>query len=153
MRKVSLGVNIACGLMGSLVFAAAGAQAEDVKAAIKAANAQMEALFGKGDAAGVAALYAADGQVLPVGMEPVQGADSIAKFWQGAMGSGIAAVTLTTVELYPAGSTATEVGQYALADKTGKNIDHGKYIVIWKKSDGKWKLLRDMFSTNVAPKK
>jgi uncharacterized protein (TIGR02246 family) len=153
MNKARLGVTIGCGLMSTVVCAAGGAQAEDVKAAIKAANAQMEALYGKGDAAGVAGLYAADGQVLPVGMEPVQGADAIAKFWQGAMGAGVAAVTLTSVELYPSGSTATEVGQYSLADKSGKNIDHGKYIVVWKKSDGKWKLLRDIFSTNVTAKK
>jgi hypothetical protein len=30
---------------------------------------------------------------------------------------------------------------------------HGKYIVVRQFADGKWKLLRDMFSTNVPPPK
>jgi hypothetical protein len=49
------------------------------------------------------------------------------------------------------GSTATEVGQYELRDKAGKVLDHGKYIVIWRQEGKKWKLFRDMFSTNVSP--
>jgi hypothetical protein len=32
-------------------------------------------------------------------------------------------------------------------------LDHGKYIVVWRNADGKWKLLRDLFSTNVPPPK
>jgi ketosteroid isomerase-like protein len=57
------------------------------------------------------------------------------------------------LEVYGQGKTATEVGEYTLRDKAGNTIDRGKYIVIWRQEGGGWKLLRDMFSTNMPPRK
>jgi uncharacterized protein (TIGR02246 family) len=153
MTTIESNVQIAAGLMGLFVLATGVAHAADVKTEIEAANQQMSAVYGKGDAAGVAALYTTDGQVMPVASEPVKGTAAIQKFWQGAMGAGVAGVSLKTLEVYSAGMTATEVGEYDLTDKSGKKIDHGKYIVVWRKADGHWKLLRDIFSTNAAPAK
>ncbi len=130
------------------------AHADGVRPAIEAANAQFSAAAAKGDGAGLAALYAADGQVLPAGSDVIRGRDAIQKFWQGALDSGIAGVGLKTLEVFAHGATATEVGQYELRNNAGKVLDHGKYIVIWRREGDNWKLLRDMFSTNVpAPKK
>ena len=70
--------------------------ADDVRSQIDAANAQFTAAAAKGDGAGLASLYASDGQVLPAGSYPVKGAQAIQKFWQGALDSGIAGVGLTT---------------------------------------------------------
>src|SRR5512138_405435 len=137
-------------LIALLTGTAQLAHAETVRAAIEAANAAFSAAAAKGDAAALAAMYATDAMVMPAGSEPVRGADAILKFWQSSL-AGIGGVTLKTVDLFDQGSTATEVGQYELRDKTGRAIDHGKYIVVWRKEAGKWKLLRDMFSTNVAP--
>lgn len=137
-------------LIALLMGTAQLVQAETVRAAIEAANAAISAAAAKGDAAALAAMYATDALVMPAGSEPVRGADAILKFWQSSL-AGIGGVTLKTVDLFDQGSTATEVGQYELRDKTGRAIDHGKYIVVWRKEAGKWKLLRDMFSTNVAP--
>jgi ketosteroid isomerase-like protein len=127
--------------------------AAEVRAAIEAANAKFSALAAQGDGATLAGLYAKDGAVMPAGSAPVRGAEAIAKFWQGAFASGVAAIELKTVEVYGQGPTATEVGEYALRDKAGKLLDRGKYIVIWHNEGGQWKLLRDMFSTNLAPPK
>ena len=127
--------------------------ADGVKAAIKAANVQFSAAAAKGDGAALAALYSPDGQVMPAGSDPIRGAEAIQKFWQGALDSGVAAIGLKTVEVFGQGSTATEVGEYELHDKAGKVLDHGKYIVVWQHTDGKWALLRDMFSTNASPPK
>jgi uncharacterized protein (TIGR02246 family) len=132
---------------------ASAARADGVRTAIEAANAQFSAAAAKGDAAAVAALYSTDGQVMPAGSAPIRGAEAIQKFWQGALDSGIGAVGLKTIDVFGRGPTATEVGEYELRDKAGKVLDHGKYIVIWRHSDGTWKLLRDMFSTNVPPAK
>ena len=40
-----------------------------------------------------------------------------------------------------------------MRDKTGKAIDHGKYLVIWRNQDGQWHLHRDIFTSSVAPAK
>jgi ketosteroid isomerase-like protein len=86
---------------------------------------------------------------MPAGSEPVRGTEAIQKFWRGGLDSGIAAIGLKTLEVFGHGPTATEIGEYELRDKAGKVFDRGKYIVVWQRADGKWKLLRDMFSTNV----
>jgi len=123
------------------------------RAAIEAADAKFSALVAQGDGAALAGLYTKDGAVMPAGSVPVRGTAAIAKFWQSALASGVAAIDLKTVEVYSQGMMATEVGEYALRDKVGKVLDRGKYIVIWRHDGGDWKLLRDMFSTNVPPSK
>jgi uncharacterized protein (TIGR02246 family) len=129
------------------------AYADGVRSEIEAANAQFSSAAAKGDGAALAALYSPDGQVMPAGSDPIRGAEAIQKFWQGALDSGIAAIGLKTIDVFGHGPTATEVGEYELRDKAGKVLDHGKYIVVWQRADGKWKLVRDMFSTNVPPPK
>ena len=129
------------------------AYADAVKAGIEAANAQFSAAAAKGDGAALAALYSPDGPVMPAGSDPIRGTEAIQKFWQRALDSGVATIGLKTIEVFGHGPTATEVGEYELRDKAGKNLDHGKYIVVWQHVDGQWKLLRDMFSTNVSPAK
>jgi hypothetical protein len=112
MRITQLNLIDAVVLAAFTAFLTQPVYADGVRSEIDAANAQFSAMAAKVDGAGLATLYASDGQVLPAG-------------------------------------TATEVGQYELRDKAGKVLDHGKYIVVWRKEGGKWKLLRDMFSTNV----
>lgn len=149
--KIS-GLSCTVALLACLCLTPA-AYADGVRTAIEAANAKFSAAAAKGDGAALAAMYATDGQVMPAGSDPIRGTDAIQKFWQGALDSGVAAVALKTIDVFGQSPTATEVGEYELRDKAGKVLDHGKYIVVWRHSDGKWKLLRDMFSTNVPPPK
>jgi ketosteroid isomerase-like protein len=146
------------GLIGTAAFIVglglmAAAYADDIKAGIEAANAEFSAAAAKRDGAALAAMYSPDGQVMPAGSEPIQGTEAIKKFWQGALDSGVAAIGLKTNEVFGHGPTATEVGEYELRDKAGKILDRGKYIVVWRHVGSKWKLLRDMFSTNASPPK
>jgi uncharacterized protein (TIGR02246 family) len=129
------------------------AHADGIKDAIEAANNQFSAAAAKGDGAALAALYTPDGQVMPAGSDPIRGTEAIQKFWQGALASGVATVGLKTIEIFGHGPTATEVGEYELRDNAGKMLDHGKYIVVWQNTHGKWMLARDMFSTNVPASK
>jgi ketosteroid isomerase-like protein len=142
-----------CLALMSLIGFTPPALAAEVRAAIEAANTKFSALAAQGDGAALARLYAKDGAVMPAGSEPIRGTEEIAKFWQTALASGVAAIELQTVEVYSQGKTATEVGKYALRDKAGKVLDRGKYVVIWRHEQDGWRLLRDMFSTNMPPPK
>lgn len=122
---------------------------QDARPGIEAANKQFVATFGKGDAAGLAAMYSATAIAYPPNSEPVSGRAAIQKIWQGAMGMGIKAVTLTTSEVETYGDTAYEVGGYTMLGEGGKHLDHGKYIVIWKREQGAWKLHRDIWNTSM----
>ena len=58
-------------------------------------------------------------------------------------------MTLTTLEAEAQGDTAYEVGTYTLPGEGGKMLDVGKYVVVWKRVGGQWKLHRDIWTTSV----
>ncbi len=86
--------------------------------------------------------------LLPTGSDAVTGKPAIQAFWQGAMDMGIKGLGLEIVELEDHGSTAIEVGNYSLSSEGEEVIDRGKYVVIWKQEDGRWKLHRDIWNSN-----
>lgn len=122
--------------------------ADDIRAQIEAANRGFEAAFAQGDAAGVAACYTSDGMVLPPGAEAQSGTAAISAFWDAGMKAGLATVKLITLEAEQQGDTAHEVGRAEIYDANGALVDAGKYIVVWKRVDGEWKLHRDIWNSN-----
>jgi len=122
---------------------------QDVRAAIDAANKQFAAAFAKGDAAALAAMYSATGQAFPPNGDVVRGAAALQKLWQDAMASGVKELVLTTTETEGHGDTAIEVGSYRMDAAAGKTVDRGKYVVIWKRENGQWKVHRDIWNTSM----
>jgi uncharacterized protein (TIGR02246 family) len=123
----------------------------EIRAAIESGNRRVMEAIQRRDAAGLAALYTAAGQVLPPGSDLVSGKEKIEAFWRGAMNLGIARAELETVELQPGGDHAVEVGRYTLLGEDGQTIDKGKYLVVWKQEGGGWKLHRDIWNSNLNP--
>lgn len=121
---------------------------DDVKAAILKGNQQFMAAFGQRDAAAMAKLYAPGAQVLPPHSDFVTGAEAIQQFWQGAMDMGIRQAKLETAEVESTEDTAVEVGRFTLFGEGGGVADAGKYLVVWKKNGGSWKLYRDIWNTS-----
>jgi uncharacterized protein (TIGR02246 family) len=120
-----------------------------IQSQIRKANDNFESTYAQGDASGMASLYTPDGMLLPSGFEPVKGREAIGNFWQMVMNMGVKAAKLDTVEVEEHGDTAIELGQYLLSGAEGQRIDQGKYIVIWKKQDGEWKLQKDIWNTSL----
>ncbi len=123
---------------------------DEIRSAITAGNANFMAAFARGDAAGVAACYTSDAQLLPPNGEPMSGTANITAFWQGAMALGIKDAQLETKHVEARGDLAVEVGQYTLTiqpEGAAAMTDVGKYVVVWK-DDGGWKLHIDIWNTN-----
>ena len=119
------------------------------KATIQSLNDKFAQAFNKGDAAGVAALYTAEAVILPPGAEMMKGRSAIQAFWKGAteqLGDG----KLTTVDVKPLGSeSAQEIGTFTFRTKGPQPQEvTGKYVVIWEKVGGDWKLATDIWNTN-----
>jgi uncharacterized protein (TIGR02246 family) len=127
--------------------------AANPREAIIAANANFIAVFRAADAGAVADCYTNDAQLLPANSEPVSGRTAIEGFWRGVMGMGIASVKLETVEVEGQGDLAVEVGRYTLAGADGGALDNGKYVVVWHRDAGTWKLHRDIWTTSRAAAK
>ncbi|MFI5396614.1 MAG: YybH family protein [Candidatus Binatia bacterium] len=122
--------------------------AHNVASAIRAANAKFMETLKRGDAAGVAALYTATGQLLPAHSEFVTGPEAILNFWKAAMDMGVKEATLETLEVEDHGDTAIEVGRYRMMVEGGQLADAGKYVVVWKNVGGAWKLHWDIWTTS-----
>ncbi len=102
------------------------------------------------DAAAVAALYTADGALLPPTGERIDGRAAIQSFWQGAIDAGMKIELIRAVEVEASGDLAGEVGRFVLSvpGESGRTRIPGKYIVIWKRSGHQWRLHRDIWNTD-----
>jgi uncharacterized protein (TIGR02246 family) len=128
------------------LFASVAAQAQE-KGEIEKLNVRFAEFFNNGDAAGVAAMYTEDAVVLPPGAGIVKGRTNIQAFWQRTAET-LGDVTLTTLDVKPLGGTAArETGYFSLKTKTSQPQEvTGKYIVIWEKVGGEWKLSADIWN-------
>jgi ketosteroid isomerase-like protein len=138
---------------GLAVAPSIAAEAQGARAAVEAANGKFSSAFAAGKAADVAAHYSADAQAFPPNGDIVAGRAAIQNLWQGVMDSGVKGVKLTTLELTPRGDIAYEVGKYELAGQGGNVLDRGKYVVVWKRESGRWKIHRDIWNTSMPAAK
>ena len=99
----------------------------------------------------MAALYTANATLLPPNSARVTGSAAILEFWKGALAGAPARGKLTTGEVEAHGDTAHEVGTYELSAADGKVVDKGKYVVVWKREGGQWKLHRDIWNSDMPP--
>src|SRR5262245_18465634 len=126
---------------------------QDVRSAIEEGNKQFSAALGRGDGKALGTMYTATAQAFPPNSEIVSGSEAIGRFWQGAIDAGVKGLELTTLDVEAQGDMACEVGKYTLTGDAGKLLDQGKYVVVWKREAGKWKLHRDIWNTSAAAPK
>ena len=119
------------------------------RASIQTLNDQFTKAFNAGDIAAVAAHYTEDATVLPPGAEMVLGRNAILTFWKSAADQ-IGDIKLTAVDVKPLGSNAArEIGTFSLRTKAAQSQQvTGKYVVVWEKVGGDWKLATDIWNTN-----
>jgi uncharacterized protein (TIGR02246 family) len=122
----------------------------DPRAEIERANAALAAAFEKQDAAAAAAMYTETGQIFPPNSDALEGRAAIEQFWKATLAQGIARVELKTVEVESLGDSVVETGRATLYSDGGTIIDRAKYLVVWKKVGGQWKLHRDIWNSSQA---
>jgi uncharacterized protein (TIGR02246 family) len=123
-----------------------------LKDEIQAAQHQLAAAVAARDAAAAAALYSADARLIPHGVPTCTTGGQIAGFFDAAFANGIVAARFTTLEVDGDASQASEIGRYELyapqPDGDRIRVADGRYLVLWRKVDGAWRIHRDMFSPN-----
>lgn len=158
-RQARVGIWSLVGIFVLAIFALVaqipgGVEADEVRKAVEAANAEWVAAFNRGDAVAVAALYTEGATLMPPDREMVRGRQGIQEFWQGGIQRGLKDAVLTTVEVQADGNTAYKIGRVSLTvhakDQAPKPIS-GKYVVVWKRqADGSWKLHVDIWNSTPA---
>ncbi|NQY29982.1 MAG: DUF4440 domain-containing protein [Flavobacteriaceae bacterium] len=120
----------------------------NAKAEIVAANKEFKLFFAAADSIGLANLYTQDAKFMNNGAPAVTGRENIQSALSGIMKSGISSINLVTVDVWGMENLITEEGELSLfVDEA--IVYQGKYIVLWKKVDGEWKLFRDIFNSNL----
>lgn len=121
----------------------------DITNEIKEANVPFMEAFNNADAEAMSMNYTENGKLYPANSEIIEGRENIKAFWQGGMDMGIKKVILETDYAEGFGETAIEDGSYTLYAEGDVVIDKGKYLVVWKKVEGNWKLHQDIWNTSM----
>ena len=117
---------------------------------INEANTAFENYVSKGDSVGLATnLYTVDAKFMSPNNPGAEGRAAIIAAVSGIFKAGITGIKLTSKEIWGDENSLMEAGAFALNIKDGTVVDKGKYLVLWKKEDGKWKLHRDMFNSDL----
>lgn len=101
-----------------------------------------------GNIDGFMAFYADDAVLMPPNSGDFKGTEAIRRFWSGLLAAGKTDVDLITEDVYASGDLAIERGHFEL---TAPFKDSGKYIVVWRKRNGKWQIIDDIFNSSLAP--
>jgi uncharacterized protein (TIGR02246 family) len=105
------------------------------------------------DAAGIAALYAEDGAVMPPNAPIGKGRAAIQRTWASMMQTPGFALTFAPEQIVvsASGDMALDRGTYSLTiapDGTAQT-DTGKYVVVWRKIGSEWKAAADIFNSDL----
>jgi uncharacterized protein (TIGR02246 family) len=105
------------------------------------------------DAAGIAALYAEDGAVMPANAPIGKGRAAIQQAWASMMRTPGFDLTFKPEQIVisSSGDMALDRGTYTLtvAPAGTTQTDTGKYVVVWRKIGGDWKAVADIFNSNL----
>jgi uncharacterized protein (TIGR02246 family) len=142
-------------LLAGYTAAAFAGEASKDEAAIRAISPAWMKAYNAGDAKGVSALYAEKAVLLPPGAPAANGNAAIqAYFAKDVAESAKAGVTFSLDpknDVGVSGDLGWESGTYAVKAKSGASVEVGKYLTVYKKSDGKWLILRDTWNSDAAP--
>jgi ketosteroid isomerase-like protein len=104
--------------------------------------------FNAGDLDALAAMYAEDTWLLPPNGEMAQGRDVVRAAF-GAMIDAGQKAELETVEAIAAGDIGYKLGTFKALGPDGSVMDKGKFIEVWKQVGGEWKIMRDIWNSDM----
>lgn len=138
----------------SLLVVVTTARADDLRAAMEAANMQFLKAFNTPDPAGFLPLYTADAVLLFAGAPPVRGPEAIMRFWESRIRAGAKDHFFELIEIGADGKYAYQLSRNGvqLVRDTGERTPISGYTVrvFELQSDGGWKAKVHMFNRQDA---
>ena len=139
-------------------FAPVSDDATGARQAIDSITASFTAALHRGDADALASSYAADAIVMSPNEKAMRGRDAIHKGFADFLSQvSIKDVKFTTEDVIVRGDIAVETGhvEWTVQPKKGPGEkDDQKYVSVWQRdSTGSWKMIRDIFNSNLPMKK
>lgn len=122
------------------------------KSFIDSINLKFSEQIASADSSSLASHYWPDAELLLDNSEVIKGKD-ILNAWGSAIRMGVKEMTFSTTDISGNSTLIIETGNYEMKDKNKSLLDRGKYVVIWEKRNGEWKLYRDIGCTSLTPAK
>ena len=144
----TLTTNLFLILITGLLISSCSQGPTDVSAEIQKANDHFRETFKSMDADAMTQLYTTNAVLYPPNSPAVRGSENIKAFWKGTYAAGLTDAKLETVTAEGYGNHAIEEGKVSLY-AGDQLVGEEKYIVVWHKVDGQWKLHQDMFNSSI----
>lgn len=122
---------------------------EAARKEIDKSNLEFVDLFNKSDSVGLANMFTSDGKSMEPNEPAFIGRRAIQAHYSKVMNAGANKMGLVTTGLWGDSEMLAEEGEFTFIDENGDQLDKGKYIVLWKIEDGKWKLFRDCYNSDL----
>ena len=110
-----------------------------------------EKAYNAKDAAGVAALYAEDGVMMPPNADQAKGRKAIEAHLKQEMQMVSGSLDIVTVEHGHDGDLGFARGTFSMTDADGNTLDRGKWVEVRRMVDGKWHIDSDIWNSDLAP--
>lgn len=93
--------------------------------------------------------YCKDACTLPPNNGAICGIDSIKKYFYTGVVDTSFKMIIKAKAVYGSEGAVVEEGEYDFPTSKG-SLDKGKFITIWKKEDGKWKIFKEIWNSDIA---
>ena len=130
------------------------ADPEAEKAAIHARDQAHVDAYNAGDVEAIVAGYADDAVLMPSGGPSLVGRDAIRKYFTESIASAKVANLTESLGEYSSGVSGDlgwTAGMSKETSATGTTVWAGKYLAVWRKTDGKWLTIRDTWNDDTTP--
>jgi ketosteroid isomerase-like protein len=155
MKKMSFNLLVQITLLPFLFINCVAQQTtnaglEEAKKAIAASNEVFFQAFAKGDSSLFIDRYTGDCWIMPPNAQAICGKDAPLEFFKLAYDRfGVRNGKFITIDVFGDGvEFVTEVGFWQLFGADNRQLDNGKFLVLWKKTGEGWKMFRDSFSSD-----
>ena len=111
---------------------------------------QFSQAYMRGDAAAMAALYTADAVIFPERSDAITGREAIERYWTLKPGRRVTRHEIAPVRVVIDGKHAYDHGTFVIAgerDGTAWGPFRGKYVVVWRREPGGWRMHLDMWNS------
>ena len=130
------------------------ARGGNAEASIRRVGQEWAEHWNAGELDKLVAAYAEDAVYMPPHHAAVHGREAIREYLKRPMEHGVTNLSYEVTYIKRSGNLAYDVGRYSMSvpQDGGVRQDRGKYLTVWKQqADGRWKIVADAFSSDLAP--
>lgn len=119
------------------------------KSAIESSYREFEKAFNSKDSVALANCYTADTKFMAPNEKAIEGRPALQKTFHMWFSGDMPTIKLNCVEVWGSSDNIVSENSWVMTGKDGKVVDQGKSLEVYKMEDGKWKMARDCFNSDM----